>query len=69
MSDSQSFRAWLDQAIAEAAHTTGGIPLIGADVLELKDAQAAPLIVVLADIIEASCVRPAAVSTTHATAA
>ena len=50
MSDRQSFRAWLDQAIAEAPRTAGGIPLIGADVLDLKDAQAAPLIVALADI-------------------
>jgi hypothetical protein len=67
MSDPQAFRAWLDQAISEAPRTAGGTPLIGFDALDLKDAQAAPLIVALADIIEHTCV--SAVPTTHATAA
>lgn len=53
----------------EESPTIGGIPLIGLDQLDLKDAQTAALISVLADIIEATCVLPAAVPTTHATAA
>lgn len=62
-----TFCAWLDQAIAEAPRTAEGIPLIGAADLDLKDAQAAPLIVALADIIERICV--SAVPTTHVVAA
>jgi hypothetical protein len=63
-----TFRAQLDQAIAEAP-CSGDIPMIGYDQLDLKDAQAAALISVLADIIEAVCVLPSAVPTTHAAAA
>jgi len=55
--------------MAETSHTATGIPLIGYDDLDLKDAQAVPLISVLADIIEATCVLPTAVPTTHAEAA
>ena len=69
MSDQQSFSAWLDQTITEDSHITEGIPLIGLGQLHLRDAQAAPLIVALADIIESVCVHSAAVPTTHATAA
>ncbi len=69
MSDTTSFRAQLDQAIAWSPRTANGIPLLGYDELDLKDSQAAPLISVLADIIEATCVLPAAVPMTHATAA
>jgi hypothetical protein len=69
MNDSRSFRTWLDQVIATAPHTANDIPLIGAESLDLKDAQATPLIVVLADIIEATCVRTAVVPTTHVVAA
>ena len=58
-----SFRIWLDQAIAEAPRSESGIPLIGAEALDLRDTQAAPLIVALADIVEALCV--SAVPTTH----
>jgi hypothetical protein len=64
-----SFREKLDQAITESQCTPNGIPLIGVAELDLKDAQAAPLIVLLADIVEAACVRPAAVPMTHAKAA
>jgi len=69
MNDRQPFRAQLDQAIAEAPRTSNGIPLLGYDALDLRDAQAAPLISALADIIEATCVLPCAVPTTHAAAA
>lgn len=69
MSNRETFRAWLDQATAGADRAPGDIPLIGLDQLDLRDAQAVPLISALADIIEAACVLPAAVSTTHATAA
>jgi hypothetical protein len=64
-----SFRAWLDQVSAEAPRTATGIPLIGFDQLDLKDASAAPLISVLADIIQAACVQPTAVPMTHANVA
>lgn len=63
------FVTWLATEIAKAPWTTTGIPLIGYNDLDLKDAQAVPLISALADIIEATCIRPAAVPTTHATAA
>jgi hypothetical protein len=62
-----AFRAWLDQAIAEAPRTEGGIPLLGAETLDLKDAAAVSLIVALADIIERACI--SAVPTTHVVAA
>jgi hypothetical protein len=55
--------------LASAPRAANGIPLLGLDQLDLKDAQAAPLISVLADIIEALCVIPCAVPTTHASAA
>ena len=45
------------------------IPLLGLELLDLKDAQAAPLIAALADIIEATCVHACAVPTTHAAVA
>lgn len=57
------------QPDAEAPRTAEGIPLVGLDEIDLKDAQVAPLIVALADIIESACVRPAAVPVTHAQAA
>jgi hypothetical protein len=69
MSDRESFRVWLDQTTTAASHTPSGIPLLDLDGLDLKDAQAVPLISALADIIEATCVLPAAVPMTHATAA
>ena len=68
MSDRETFRAWLDQATAKAP-CLNDIPLIGFDQLDLKMASAAPLISALADIVEATCVRPTAVPTTHAAAA
>jgi hypothetical protein len=55
--------------LVSAPRSPNGIPLIGLDALDLKDAQAAPLISALADIIEALCVVPCAVPTTHASAA
>jgi len=69
MIDRESFLTQLDQAIAEAPRTQGGIPLIGAEQLDLRDAQVAPLISLLADLIEATCVLPTAVPMTHASAA
>lgn len=69
MNDAAAFRAWLDEATSSARHTPNGVPLIGYDALDIKDAQAAPLIVALADIIEATCVVPCVVPMTHATAA
>ncbi len=69
-SDQHVFRAWLEQATANAPCTPGGVPLIDYDQLDLADASAAPLISVLADIIEATCLRPSfAVPETHANAA
>jgi hypothetical protein len=68
MGDTRTFRAQLDQAIAEALES-GDIPMIGYGDLDLKDAQAAALISALADIIEASCTVPSVVPTTHAAAA
>jgi hypothetical protein len=64
-----TFRTQLDTAIAQGQRTQIGIPLIEADKLDLKDAQAAPLIILLADIVEAACVRPSAVPMTHVNAA
>jgi hypothetical protein len=55
--------------LASAPCSPNGIPLISLDTLDLKDAQAAPLISALADIIEALCIVPCAVPTTHASAA
>jgi hypothetical protein len=55
MSDPEQFRAWLAE-VSAAAPRAGEVPLIGYDELDLQDAQAAALISVLADIIEASCV-------------
>jgi hypothetical protein len=69
MDDCETFRSWLDGAIAVAPRTSNDVPLIGADALDFKDASAATLIAVLADIIESACVHPAVVSKTHATAA
>lgn len=69
MSDPAAFRAWLEEAIANAPQTTTGVPLIGAESLHLRDANAAALINALADIIEAACVLPTAVPMTHAEAA
>jgi hypothetical protein len=43
--------------------------LLDLDQLDLREAQAAPLIVALADIIEATCARSTAVPKTHAVAA
>ena len=51
--------------LVAAPRAANGIPLIGLDDLDLKDAQAAPLIAALADIIEATCVLPAAVPMTQ----
>jgi hypothetical protein len=67
--DPQAFRAWLETAIGDDPRTPGDIPLIGVDQLHLRDAQAAPLIAVLADIILSTCVQATAVPTTHANAA
>jgi hypothetical protein len=64
-----SFRTWLDQAKAEAPRTANDIPLIEGDALDFRNAQVAPLIILLADVIEAACVWPSAVSSTHANAA
>jgi hypothetical protein len=69
MQTRETFRAWFDQAIHEAPRTDAGIPLIGTELLDLKDAQAAPLIVALADIIEAACVQAAVMPMTHANVA
>jgi hypothetical protein len=56
MTNREAFRTWLDQAIAEAPRTEGGIPLLGADRTTPPDATA--LIHALADLIIATCVRP-----------
>jgi hypothetical protein len=68
MIDSEVFRAWLAEAGASAPHA-GDIPLLGYDQLDLQDAQAAALLTVLAEIIEATCVVPCGVPLTHVTAA
>ncbi len=69
MSDRESFRARLTDAMADVPRTSSGIPLLDVAQLDLKDAQAAALISALADIIEAPCVIPCDVPTMHATAA
>jgi hypothetical protein len=58
-----------NQAVADAPYSINDIPLIDLDQLHLRDAQAAPLIAILADIILATCVQVAAVPTTHVNAA
>ncbi len=60
---------WLHAAISNAPRTVHAIPLLDLDQLDLREAQAAPLIVALADIIEATCARSTAVPMTHAVAA
>lgn len=60
---------WLHTAISDAPCTVHAIPLLDLDQLDLREAQAAPLIVALADIIEATCARSPAVPMTHAVAA
>jgi hypothetical protein len=70
MSDAQTSRAWIDQVTTDTPRAACGIPLIGFDQLDLKDASAAPLISVLADIILSTCVTASAVvPETHASAA
>ncbi len=59
------FLNWLDAVISQATGTVHNIPLIDSEQLDLKEAQAAPLIVVLANIIEAECVMTCAEPTTH----
>ena len=61
--------AELNQIIADAPYSINGIPLIDLDQLHLRDAQAAPLIAVLADIILSTCVQVAVVPETHVNAA
>jgi hypothetical protein len=58
MPDPESFRAQLAAAVVTAPRTPNGIPLIGYNQLEIKDANAAPLISVLADIVLAACAQP-----------
>jgi hypothetical protein len=47
------------QSITSETVTLDGIPLIGYDQLDLKEASAAPLISILADILISQCTRPA----------
>jgi hypothetical protein len=50
-----TFRIWLDQAIADAARTPGGVPVLGS-ATDTPPANPDALIALLADIITASCV-------------
>jgi hypothetical protein len=69
MNDPETFRAMLAAATADVPRTSTGIPLIDATKLDLKDAQIAPLIILLADVIEAACVQLSVVPMMHANAA
>jgi hypothetical protein len=57
LTDRETFRAWFDQAIAEAARTPHGIPLVG-DASSAAPANPDALIALLADMITATCVTP-----------
>lgn len=71
MDDPLQFRSWLGMSIDAAPSQHNSIPpLIGLDQLSLKDAQAAPLVALLADVIESTCVGASfVVPATHANAA
>jgi hypothetical protein len=71
MNDPAAFRTWLDQATITAPRSPDGIPLIGLDQLDLKEANAAALVNAMADIIVATCshtalAMPAAATSTKA---
>jgi hypothetical protein len=69
MNDPENFRAWLEEAIADTPYSLNGIALPGLEQLHLRDAQVAPLIALLAEIMLSTCTQVDAVPTTHASAA
>ena len=65
-----AFCSWLASTLVGAQRTMKGIPLIGLEALDPRDAALEPLVSLLADIIESSRVSSTlVVPVTHANAA